>query len=60
MGIFTEDTYEQALIELFTERLGYEYLRGSEAQEAFTEKDYYVPVYRERLQAMLRRTTSCW
>ena len=55
MGIFTEDHYEQTLIELFTERLGYEYLRGSEAQEAFTEKDYYVPVYRERLQAMLRQ-----
>lgn len=55
MSDYNEDHYEQTLIELFTERLGYEYLRGSEAQEAFTEKDYYVPVYRERLQAMLRQ-----
>ena len=58
MSDYNEDHYEQTLIELFTERLGYEYLRGSEAQEAFTEKDYYVPVYRERLQTLHAPSSS--
>ena len=55
MAAYNEDHYEQTLIQLFTERLGYEYLNGYEAQESFTEKDYYVPVYRERLQTRLRQ-----
>ena len=58
MSDYNEDHYEQTLIELFRERLGYEYLRGSEAQEAFTKKDYYVPVYRERLQTLHAPSSS--
>ena len=55
MSDYNEDHYEQTLIELFTERLGYEYLNGYEAQAAFKEKDYYCPVFCERLKTMLRQ-----
>lgn len=55
MSDYNEDLYEQALIELFTERLGYSYRRGYEIQNDFTEGDYYCPVYRERLHTMLQK-----
>ena len=55
MSDYNEDLYEQALIELFTERLGYSYRRGYEIQNDFTEGDYYCPVYRERLRTMLQK-----
>ncbi len=54
MSDYNEDHYEQTLIELFKERLDYKYLNGYEAQEAFEDKDYYCPIYLERLQVNLR------
>lgn len=55
MSDYNEDHYEQTLIELFTERLGYEYLNGYEIQSSYADKDYYCPVYLDRLRAMLRK-----
>ena len=52
---FTEDSYEQTLIELFTERLGYEYQNGYDIQSTFTDNDYYCPLYMERLRSALQR-----
>ena len=46
---FTEDSYEQTLIQLFTERLGYEYECGYDV-----ERDYREPFHREDLQKALR------
>ncbi len=51
---FIEDSYEKALIELFTEQLGYDYLSGREAQSDFVEGDYFHPYYLERLRHMLK------
>jgi len=45
---FTESNYEQAIIELFCERLGYEYVYGPNV-----ERDYSEPLYMERLQQSL-------
>ncbi len=55
MSDYNEDHYEQTLIQLFTERLGYDYLNGYDIQCAFTEKDYYCPLYRDRLMIMLKQ-----
>lgn len=55
MSDYNEDHYEQTLIELFIERLGYEYLNGYEIQSSYADKDYYCPVYLDRLRIMLRR-----
>ena len=55
MSDYNEDHYEQTLIQLFQERLGYDYLNGYEIQETFEDKDYYCPLYLERLQTMLRK-----
>ena len=55
MADYNEDHFEQTLIELFSERLGYDYLNGYEIQSTFTDKDYYCPVYRERLMIMLHQ-----
>lgn len=55
MSDYNEDHYEQTLIELFNERLGYEYLNGYEIQSSYADKDYYCPVYLDRLRAMLRK-----
>ena len=41
--IFTEDSYEKALIALF-ESLGYQHLYGPNV-----ERDYYTPFYKEQL-----------
>lgn len=46
---FPEDSYEQALISLFTEKLGYEYECGYNV-----ERDYRDPFYREDLVKALR------
>ncbi len=55
MSDYNEDHYEQTLIQLFTEQLGYDYCKGGEAQETFSDKDYYSPLYHERLKASLQR-----
>ncbi|MDO4187325.1 MAG: type I restriction endonuclease subunit R [Bacteroidales bacterium] len=55
MSAYNEDHYEQTLIQLFTEQLGYEYQSGYDIQSTFTDKDYYCPVYVERLRMMLRQ-----
>ena len=46
---FVEDSYEQSLIQLFTERLGYEYECGYDV-----ERDYREPFHREDLEKSLR------
>lgn len=53
MSKFNEDHYEQTLIQLFQERLGYEYLSGYTIQEMFADKDYFCPLYLDRLHMML-------
>ena len=55
MADYNEDHYEQTLIELFKEQLGYDYQSGYDIQSNFSDKDYYCPVYRERLMTMLRQ-----
>ena len=47
---FTEDAYEQTLIALFRDELGYKYERGYEV-----ERDYKEPFYRADLEASMRR-----
>lgn len=53
MSDYNEDHYEQTLIQLFTERLGFDYANGYDIQSTYAEKDYYCPVYKERLHGML-------
>ncbi len=55
MADFNEDHYEKTLIQLFTERLGYQYACGYDLQASYSDKDYYCPVYLERLRGMLPR-----
>lgn len=47
---FNEDAYEQALIALFKEELGYEYECGYDV-----ERDYREPYYKPLVEACLRR-----
>lgn len=47
---FTEDAYEQTLIALFRDELGYAYECGYEV-----ERDYKEPFYRADLVASMRR-----
>lgn len=47
---FIEDSYEQALISLFQDELGYSYECGYDV-----DRDYHEPYYREQLVAALRR-----
>lgn len=47
---FIEDSYEQALISLFRDELGYCYESGYDV-----DRDYHEPYYREQLVAALRR-----
>ena len=54
MSDYNEDHYEQTLIELFTERLDYNYLNGYDIQNSFEDKDYYCPLYLERLREKLQ------
>lgn len=46
---YSEDSYEQTLIQLFTEKLGYEYECGYEV-----DRDYRDPFHREDLKKALR------
>ena len=46
---FTEDSYEQTLIKLFTDKLGYEYECGYDV-----ERDYREPFHREDLMKSLK------
>ena len=45
---FTESNYEQAIIELFRDQLGYEYIYGPDI-----ERDYTEPLFLDRLQQSL-------
>lgn len=54
MSDYNEDHYEQTLIELFTERLEYNYLNGYDIQANYEDKDYYCPLYLERLREKLK------
>ena len=45
---FNEANYEQAIIELFRDQLGYEYIYGPDI-----ERDYTEPLFLERLQQSL-------
>ena len=48
---FTEDSYEQALIALFRDELGYDYIYGPD----ITDRDYRQPCYVDALEPALRR-----
>ena len=48
--MFTEQNYENAIIALFQEDLGYDYLYGPEV-----ERDHHCPLYKERLAESLER-----
>lgn len=50
MAIYGEDSYENALIELFSNTLGYEYIYGPDI-----ERDFRSPVYDEVLEDSLYR-----
>lgn len=47
---YTEASYENSVIELFTNNLGYEYLYGPDI-----ERDFHSPIYEEILEDSLRR-----
>lgn len=47
---FTEDSYEQALISLFRDELGYDYIYGPDI-----ERDYRQPCYAPALEEAIRR-----
>ena len=46
---FTEAHFENAILELFREQLGYDYVYGPEV-----ERDYSEPLYIEQLRASLQ------
>lgn len=52
-GCFKEDSYEQTLIQLFTEELGYDYECGYNV-----ERDYRDAFHREDLSLALKRLNS--
>ena len=47
---FTEDSYEQALIAMFSDELGYDYIYGPEI-----ERDFRQPCYVDALEPAIRR-----
>ena len=49
-GLYTESDYENSVIELFKNDLGYEYIYGPDV-----ERDFYSPLYDEVLSDSLRR-----
>lgn len=53
MSAFTEDIYEQNIIELFRDELGYEYECGYNV-----EHDIHRPCYEEQLEASLQRVNK--
>ena len=50
-GKFTEDSYEQALIALFRDELGYEYIYGPD----IINRDFRQPCYVDALEPAIRR-----
>ena len=50
---FTESNYEQAIIELFRDQLGYEYIYGPDIERNYTE-----PQYLDRLQQPLATSSA--
>ena len=50
---FTEANYENAIIEIFRDTLGYSYTRGSDVA-----RDYAVPLYTDELLPALRRINA--
>lgn len=50
---FTEDNYENAVIELFRDSLGYSYVYGPDV-----ERDYKLPLYMEELRPALERINA--
>lgn len=44
LGLYTESNYENSIIELFTNNLGYEYAYGPDI-----ERDFYSPIYEDIL-----------
>ena len=50
MEYFTEASYENSVIELFTNNLGYEYIYGPDI-----ERDFHSPLYDDILEDSLRR-----
>ena len=49
-GLYTEADYENSVIELFKNELGYDYIYGPDI-----ERDFYSPLYDEVLEESLRR-----
>ena len=49
MAHFTESNYENAIIQLFTDTLGYTHVYGPEV-----ERDYHSPLYADELWPALR------
>ena len=50
---FAEDNYENAVIELFRDSLGYSYIYGPDV-----ERDYRLPLYMEKLRPALERINA--
>ena len=50
---FAESNYENAVLQLFRERLGYTCLYGPDV-----ERDYHSPLYKDVLLPCLRRVNS--
>ena len=46
---FTESNYENAILQLFTQNLGYSYIYGPDV-----ERDYHSPLYEDELLTSLR------
>ena len=49
-GLYTEADYENSVIELFQNELGYEHIYGPDI-----ERDFYSPLYEEVLEDSLYR-----
>ena len=52
-GLYTEADYENSVIELFRNDLGYEYAYGPD-----TPRDFYSPLYEEVLLDVYKRQAS--
>lgn len=49
-GYFTESNYENAVLQLLNEELGYNYIYGPDV-----ERDYHSPLYEDALLPSLQR-----
>ena len=52
-GYFTESNYENAVLQLLNEELGYNYIYGPDV-----ERDYHSPLYEDVLLPSLQRIMS--